>query len=469
MREIQTDYLVIGAGATGMAFVDALVSESDADVVLVDRRHRAGGHWLDAYPFVRLHQPSPCYGVSSTQLGENRIDEAGPNSGFYERAGAAEICAYYGRVLDEVLLPTGRVRFHGMTEYRGADGGDHHLQSHLTGETVRVTVRRRLVDATYIESVVPSRHTPKFEVGDGAQVVSPNALVDLDEAPSGYTIVGAGKTGMDTCGWLLEQGVDPDRIRWIKPREAWLFDRVFMQPLDLVGSYMQMQARWMEAAAQCQGGADMALRLEESGVFVRVDRDVDATMQRGATISMSEVDALRTIQNVVRQGYVRHVSGERVDMDGGTLASDPKQVYVDCTAEGVQIKALRPVFEPGRITMQYVTPGYACWSGATLGLVEALRDDDRERNRLCAPVCFSGEVADLDEWARVSMLGLIGRDAEPDLAAWTNESRLNPSKGVRDHIDEAQVLDALGSLGQHVGPALANLERLKGADTVATP
>ena len=58
MSIIQTDYLVVGAGATAMSFVDTLLSETDADVTMVDRRYRPGGHWNDAYPFVRLHQPS---------------------------------------------------------------------------------------------------------------------------------------------------------------------------------------------------------------------------------------------------------------------------------------------------------------------------------------------------------------------------------------------------------------------------
>ena len=73
MREIDTDYLVVGAGASGMAFTDALLSNSDARVVVVDRRHRPGGHWLDAYPFVSLHQPSALYGVPSRRLGDDRI------------------------------------------------------------------------------------------------------------------------------------------------------------------------------------------------------------------------------------------------------------------------------------------------------------------------------------------------------------------------------------------------------------
>ncbi|HYB82900.1 MAG TPA: NAD(P)-binding protein [Mycobacterium sp.] len=45
---IEADYLVIGAGAMGVAFIDTLVSETDARVVLVDRYHQPGGHWPSA-------------------------------------------------------------------------------------------------------------------------------------------------------------------------------------------------------------------------------------------------------------------------------------------------------------------------------------------------------------------------------------------------------------------------------------
>ena len=89
---IETDYLVVGAGALGMAFVDTLIEHSDADVVMVDRRHRPGGHWLDSYPFVQLHQPSRYYGVDSTALGQDRIEPDGDDAEFYERASGAEIC-----------------------------------------------------------------------------------------------------------------------------------------------------------------------------------------------------------------------------------------------------------------------------------------------------------------------------------------------------------------------------------------
>ena len=72
---METDYLVVGVGALGMGFVDSLIERSDANVVLVDRpHHRPGGHWVDSYPFVQLHQPSMNYGVNSTPLGQDRLE-----------------------------------------------------------------------------------------------------------------------------------------------------------------------------------------------------------------------------------------------------------------------------------------------------------------------------------------------------------------------------------------------------------
>lgn len=72
---LDTDYLILGAGATGMAFADVILSEDPAArVVIVDRRAVPGGHWNDAYPFVRLHQPAAYYGLSSTPLGQGVVD-----------------------------------------------------------------------------------------------------------------------------------------------------------------------------------------------------------------------------------------------------------------------------------------------------------------------------------------------------------------------------------------------------------
>ena len=74
---LHVDYLISGAGAMGMAFADVILHESDKTIALVDRRAAPGGHWNDAYPFVRLHQPSAFYGVNSRALGDDLIDKVG--------------------------------------------------------------------------------------------------------------------------------------------------------------------------------------------------------------------------------------------------------------------------------------------------------------------------------------------------------------------------------------------------------
>src|SRR5262245_7418146 len=97
-----------------MAFIDALIAESTACVLRVGRRHAPVGHWNDPYPFFRLHQPSAYYGVNSMPLGHDTIDTGGVNHGMYERASAPEICAYFDRVMQKQLLPSGRVRYFPM-------------------------------------------------------------------------------------------------------------------------------------------------------------------------------------------------------------------------------------------------------------------------------------------------------------------------------------------------------------------
>ena len=70
---LECDYLVIGSGVTGMAFVDEMIhGNSEIKVILVDKRAKPGGHWVDAYSFVRLHQPSALYGVNSKPLGNGK-------------------------------------------------------------------------------------------------------------------------------------------------------------------------------------------------------------------------------------------------------------------------------------------------------------------------------------------------------------------------------------------------------------
>ena len=88
---METDYLVVGAGAMGMAFTDALIDHADVHVTLVDRRLAPSGHWLDAYPFVQLHQASLFYGVASTTRRRTSIRVVCPDTRDVTRCAAPSV------------------------------------------------------------------------------------------------------------------------------------------------------------------------------------------------------------------------------------------------------------------------------------------------------------------------------------------------------------------------------------------
>src|SRR5262245_8671417 len=196
MRSMETDYLVVGAGAMGMAFTDALIDHADVHVTLVDRRVAASGHWENAYPFVQLHQASVFYGVASTVLGTGAVQERGPEAGLQERARQPEIQTYYDDVLRDRLGGPGRVTFRGGPDHH-TDGDTHLVTSRVTGETVEVAARRRVVDATYLSPTIPATTPAPFGVADDVPVVAVNELARLESAPTHYVVVGSGKTATD--------------------------------------------------------------------------------------------------------------------------------------------------------------------------------------------------------------------------------------------------------------------------------
>ena len=112
---LEVDYLIIGSGAVGMAFADVIFHETKSSILIVDKHHGPGGHWNDAYPFVRLHQPSAYYGVNSRKLGGDSKDPHHLNLGMCERATSAEIVSYYENVM-QVFLASDRVQYFPMNE-----------------------------------------------------------------------------------------------------------------------------------------------------------------------------------------------------------------------------------------------------------------------------------------------------------------------------------------------------------------
>ncbi|MFI9383113.1 NAD(P)/FAD-dependent oxidoreductase [Kutzneria sp. NPDC052558] len=350
------DYLVVGAGAMGMAFVDTLLSETDATVAMIDRYHQPGGHWTVAYPYVRLHQPSAFYGVGSTELGSGRVDEVGWNRGLAELATAGEICAYFDHVMQQWFLPSGRVDYHPRSEYEG----DGRFRSLVTGERSEVRAGK-IVDATYMNVVVPSMRPPAFEVAEGVACLPPNDLTTLAGPAAHYTVVGAGKTGVDACLWLLRNGVEPSALTWIMPRDAWYVDRARIQPGAAMARRRNEGLNVRSAAiAQATSIEDLFDRLCASGDLLRLSDEVRPSMFRCATVTQAELAQLRRIADVVRLGRVRRLGVAEIELDHGTAPARPGTVYVDCTADGLAYRPAVDVFDGDRITLQSIPPASRC-------------------------------------------------------------------------------------------------------------
>jgi hypothetical protein len=237
------DYLVIGGGATGMAFVDSLLHHHSGNpsVVMVDKHQGPGGHWHDSYPFVRLHQPSAMYGVESEKL------EAGENAASH-RATRDEILNYYAKV-QQKLEQRFDFKFYGGVEFDFASSPAEAFYVLRSDSEDAVQIKaKKVVDARFLEPDLPVFVGPRFRFDpDATNVVPVNALADsahkemigdegLSEAGDSpavvkpgtmkYVVIGAGKTGMDACVYLqTSKGVDPEDILWVMPHDAWITAR----------------------------------------------------------------------------------------------------------------------------------------------------------------------------------------------------------------------------------------------------
>jgi hypothetical protein len=429
-RTIEADYLVVGAGAMGLAFTDTLVSESDAAVVVVDRNDRPGGHWTMAYPFVRLHQPSAYYGVNSRGLGSDTIDQDGLNAGYYELASGAEVCAYFEAVMRQHLLPTGRVTYLPMSEYLG----DGRVRT-FGGKEIEVTARR--VVTSHVEIIVPSMRRPSYAVADGVDCVPPNDLPRIRDTRERYVIVGAGKTAMDACLWLLRHGIPAPRLTWIKPRDSWILDRAAIQPgRQFAKRTLSDFSSQLAAVHEAESLADLFDRLEATGCLLRIDTSVDPTMYRCAILSQAELEALRAIDGVVRMGHVQSIEPGRVTLEGGTLDVDASALYIDCTADGLSKKEPRTVFDGDHICLQAVRTCQPAFSASVIGHVEAAYPDDDTRNAFCGPVPYPHEPTD---WLRMMLAfnkNQLQWFADPDMMAWVDGVRLNVLHHVTAAVSE---------------------------------
>ncbi|HKY75236.1 MAG TPA: pyridine nucleotide-disulfide oxidoreductase, partial [Acidimicrobiia bacterium] len=216
----------------------------------------------------------------------------------------------------------------------------------------------------------------------------------------------------------------------------------------------------MESAAEAGSPDDLFLRLEATGAMLRIDTDVLPTMAKNPTLGRWELDLLRTIENVVRLGHIRHVTRHEMVLDEGSVPLAPGSLVVHCAASGLQYPPLVPLWGPDKIRLQTIRAGFPCYNAALAGYVEATRDDDRERNRLCPPNALPDSPA---SWARMLVRGTVAAEtygAEPDIAEWANRCALNPARIEPWQRDDPAVQAALTRLAVSTPLGLPRLAAL---------
>ncbi len=463
VKHLETDYLIIGAGAVGMAFADVLLSETDANIMIVDKHHKPGGHWNDAYSFVTLHQPSKFYGVSSVELSSGKKDEVGLNKGMHELASGAEVMAYYDQVMKHVFLPSGRVQYFPMCDYLGNEQGDGEFVSMTSQQRFQVKVNRKTVDGTYFKTSVPSTHTPNFQIHDGVEFVPLNKLPQITTPRDAYVVVGGGKTSIDAVLWMLENQIDPDKITWIMPRDAWWIDRQNTQPSrEFFFSSMGGQANQLEALSAATSVDDLFDRLEDAGVLMRLDKKVRPKMFHGATVSQDEATQLRRIKNVLRHGRIKELQPGKIIFAETTVATPQNTLYIDCSARAVPVSETYPVFDGNNICVQTVRSYQPVFSAAFIAHIEANYQDEATKNDLCGLVPLPNHDTDWIVGMAAQMQNQYRWAQEPGLRDWLIENRLDgfTALTVPDEDTTPEQMQVLGRMKEAVPSAIEGIKRL---------
>jgi hypothetical protein len=299
--------------------------------------------------------------------------------------------------------------------------------------------------------------------------VAPNALPGLWHSwrqaplPKRFVVIGAGKTAMDTCVWLIQSGAEPDAIAWVVPRDSWVINRVTTQTgPEFFHESIGGQADQMAACAESTSRDDLFLRLEACGALLRIDPDRTPTMFHFATLSKAEAEVLRRIRNVIRLGRVEALETDQMVLEQGRVPVEPDTLFIDCSASAINFRPTQPIFQDGRIVLQIVRMPQPAFSAAVTAFVEAHYDDDAHKNRLCGSVPFPETTADYPRTIMANMLNQMHWGQDKGLREWIRASRLDGFGKLMASADRQDTVkqDIIARFKEQSAAAMANLPKL---------
>ncbi|KAI9031049.1 pyridine nucleotide-disulfide oxidoreductase-domain-containing protein [Hyaloraphidium curvatum] len=448
---LSCDYLVIGAGALGIAFCDSLLSSSDtATVILADRNDRPGGHWTVAYPYVALHQAAFSYGVAGTMLGSG-----------------TEVEAHLKRAVHD-MEGSGRLRFLACTEWRPAERA---LRNVATGDTVPVRYAK-LVMANYNTTTTSAMRPAPWKLAPGVVCTAsrglPSLVASADKPFDKFCVLGGGKTGMDTVTWLLGIGVAPDRITWVIPRPWYGINRKAYQVT--VNSEMNLALTAASGAAMANASSlqEAVDGFGECGYFTKLAAAPKPDLHKGhyhhPIMSLRELELLDSIEDLeIGRGHVVSIDAAGFDFDGGARKEmPPNTCYVDCAAETVKAMPAVPVWQGDTIVVPFVVAGMPCLNAALIAKVDSGPWTEAEKNAMLRPIEFPDRPVDHFYILHAQTQNLRKILAVPELAEWIINCRLGPLQAAvpLGSVPTAAVPVVAGGVREAMAKSIEHIERL---------
>jgi len=352
-KKISCDYFIVGSGAASLSYIDTLLTElPSVKIVLIDQKAAPGGHWNDAYGFVKLHAPSLLYGIASRQLEGNWLKLVMTKFmlPWNHRATKLEILNYFQTYVDDKVA-AGQLEYYPSSYYDFSSSSSSKTHKFSasgdadktgTDTTYEVDVRIKFVNGVLGETQVPSQAPLRFPVDEGVRVMTSDDIYNehLEDKSFAknkqrhYIILGAGKTGMDAIIYLQRNMyVKASQISWVIPNDVWMLNRGQGTP-------------WSWARALQENDCDRdkaALALEEQGSFVRLSKDFQPTKFKFPVIGTDELTQLRMVSKFIRLGRVTGIrrNADQITVEFGSN-NDPwippyaadDIVFVHCASPG---------------------------------------------------------------------------------------------------------------------------------------
>lgn len=196
---VSCEVAVLGAGICGLnaAWVVAQHLQPGQRLVIIDRRAEAGGMWVDAYPYVRLHQPHALFTVGDLPWTDGRPPE--------HLSSRDEVVAHLQHCLEEIRARAEVETLFGH-EYLGHEevGDRVHITLRAPDGTTRVVESARFIKALgfEIEMKEPLALSSAQVRSTAPSLLAPASEAMTDDAP--VWVIGSGKTAMDTVQHVLE-------------------------------------------------------------------------------------------------------------------------------------------------------------------------------------------------------------------------------------------------------------------------